>query len=421
MELLKSVEFPNHGEGTLLLTERVEAFSIYITKENPSRPEPGMFDSYIALKVDQEICQFFVKYKEDEEESRLMEKYGEKVGADKARIACYWYSYDRVGTTVKYGKGYTMNETTLLTGKFSTIVMPGEPDRIPSFFKPEGITYAHVFHHPSEEWIHGLIDEKEVVQLLPRAFVSNCSPFVKDSDTVTLFDLDRNLYVFSSTLPRACQELYGNIKRLQLENTCDPAMKLSDAIRYSLNTEGCLLNKTIKEKQNEFGDNAPKNMTYLRITLGPDERTGPGIPYVLEIWPSGHMSPVHNHGGACAIIKVLFGRITADVYNMITDPPEEDVKPVKTVDFKEGDITWISPQWFQTHMLRNRTDDFCATIQCYRYEEGDEIRWPAFDYVSPGDGQHTAILDQFYPNSDFSFVKLRSLVFEEYRKYLSGM
>ena len=28
---------------------------------------------------------------------------------------------------------------------------------------------------------------------------------------------------------------------------------------------------------------------------------------MLEIWPSGHHSPVHDHGNACAVIKVLYG------------------------------------------------------------------------------------------------------------------
>ena len=56
-------------------------------------------------------------------------------------------------------------------------------------------------------------------------------------------------------------------------------MKLSDAIRYSIRTPGMTLYKKLKEKEGEF--------PYLRITLGPNQRTAPGIPYVLEIWPAG--------------------------------------------------------------------------------------------------------------------------------------
>ena len=59
----------------------------------------------------------------------------------------------------------------------------------------------------------------------------------------------------------------------------NPITKLSDAIRYSIKTPGMTLYEKLKEKEEQF--------TYLRVTLGPDRRTAPGIPYVLEIWPSG--------------------------------------------------------------------------------------------------------------------------------------
>lgn len=31
----------------------------------------------------------------------------------------------------------------------------------------------------------------------------------------------------------------------------------------------------------------------------------PGVPYVLEIWPAGHFSPIHDHGDSNAVIKVV--------------------------------------------------------------------------------------------------------------------
>lgn len=244
-------------------------------------------------------------------------------------------------------------------------------------------------------------------------FVCNYPPLILDSNDVTMFDLDNNEVMFSSSLPSACQRLYGNIKGLELEYPPNPIMKLSDAIRYSIKTKGCLLYKTLHAKENEFGSFTE---TYLRVTLGPDRRTAPGIPYVLEIWPIGHKSPIHNHGGSFAIIKVLFGRITINVYNKQTDPPPNQSKVIKLFDAKEGDVTWISPNWFQTHHLENRTDDFCATIQCYRYGEKDKMHWPDFDYVS-SHGE----LDQFFPTSDFSFMFMRSQVLKEYETYLGGL
>ena len=102
-------------------------------------------------------------------------------------------------------------------------------------------------------------------------------------------------------------------------------------------------------------------------------RNGPGIPLVLEFWPSGCRSPVHDHGGACAIIKVLFGQIQISVYNKATNPvcPME---PLLKFDTKQGEFTWMDENWYQTHQLKNTTNEFCATIQSYRYRVEDQIQ-----------------------------------------------
>jgi hypothetical protein len=38
--------------------------------------------------------------------------------------------------------------------------------------------------------------------------------------------------------------------------------------------------------------------------LGYNLGDSPGVPYVLEIWPVGHYSPIQDHGDANAAIKV---------------------------------------------------------------------------------------------------------------------
>ena len=62
--------------------------------------------------------------------------------------------------------------------------------------------------------------------------------------------------------------------------------------RYSIQTDGALLNNLLKTK------------SYLRITMGKARGESPGVPYVLEIWPRGSRSVIHNHGAVCAVIKV---------------------------------------------------------------------------------------------------------------------
>ena len=429
---VKHADFPVNGQGTFILTSSdYMAYQMVVTSENLSKDDLEqcrLKGRYIALNIkgggDDPAASFDIS-----EEGGLRQLEFTKDDRARSQPDCqvaYWFSYDRDIMVLKYGKGYQMEETTLLTYDFLKDAKDAKDKEkvwkeYKSFFTAEIKKKVVVFGIPKLKG--GLIDYTPLFQFRPNPLVGNYPALVKDSSTVTLFDLDRGQFMFSSSLPPACRELYGNIKNLILEYPENPVLKLSDAIRYSIVTEGKTLYKKLQDKKNEFSEDKEKEgnikETYLRITLGPDVRTGPGVPYVLEIWPSGHYSPVHNHGNTCAIIKVLFGRITISLFNQQTSPPAEKPEFLKKFDAKEGDITWISPDWFQTHQLMSNTDDFCATIQCYRYTDDDTIHWPGFDHPSEGTDEE-GHLDVFYPNSDFTFLQMRSLVMQEYQEYLSG-
>ena len=64
----------------------------------------------------------------------------------------------------------------------------------------------------------GLGNVEQTLQFYPNPLVSNFSPIVKDSSEVTLFDLDCDRFMFSSSLPPACKELYDDIKGLYLNS-----------------------------------------------------------------------------------------------------------------------------------------------------------------------------------------------------------
>ena len=97
--------------------------------------------------------------------------------------------------------------------------------------------------------------------------------------------------------------------------------------RFSINTPGCKLYETLQRK------------SYLRITIGPSARQSPGIPYVLEIWPAGSQSPVHNHGSTYAIVKVLYGTIENRTFNKM---PSTATQPQELFRFdaQAGEVGW---------------------------------------------------------------------------------
>jgi len=147
----------------------------------------------------------------------------------------------------------------------------------------------------------------------------------------------------------------------------------------------------------------------LRITLGKNNGESPGIPYVLEIWPVGHYSPVHNHGGSSAIIRVLNGSVNVKLFPFLCDD-KGGVEPFAKTDLKVGDITWISPTLNQVHQLKNEGNkDTCMTIQCYMYEVENDAHYDYFDYVDT-DGSKK----QFEPDSDADFLLFKGIIQREW-------
>merc|ERR1712123_75603 len=80
---------------------------------------------------------------------------GTHMGLDADTITTYWLSYDRDNMTIKYGKGYAMEETTLLVCNFS-----------------EGVTTAEKLAKKRKQWsvFFGIYDptRKDAIILLYR-------------------------------------------------------------------------------------------------------------------------------------------------------------------------------------------------------------------------------------------------------------
>ena len=65
---------------------------------------------------------------------------------------------------------------------------------------------------------------------------------------------------------------------------------------------------------------------------------------------------------------------------------------------------------YQTHQLQNNSDDFCATVNCYRYAEYDQIHWNLFDYVH----NQTDQVGNFFPNTDLTYGEMKRIVLAEW-------
>jgi hypothetical protein len=223
-------------------------------------------------------------------------------------------------------------------------------------------------------------------------------------------DVAANAYLPNASLSPAAQALYNCVAGNKFVLNTPDFPEFSQAIEYSLKTPGMWCNTRIKQKATEFGKDPNPLETYLRITLGQNNGESPGVPYVMEIWPVGHYSPIHNHGGANAVIRVLNGTIHVSLYPFLCDQPNT-VEPFANQDFGKDDITWISSTLNQVHMLKNldTNTDTCITIQCYMYDKNDLLHYDYFDYL----GEKNAKA-QYEPDSDMDFVEFKKTMKKEW-------
>ena len=309
--------------------------------------------------------------------------------------ACYWFSVDSQNQILTAGVGEPRMETVVYSYKFPSEVHASNNAFLESLmyvtydaenvYVPMGFTPLRILRDP-------------ITATVPLT--------LKDTTGLTMDDVAAGKIMPVANLPTTSQKLYNCIAgpKFCLETPAFP--DFYKAIEYSIATPGCWCYETLKKKATEFSKDRPNILeTYLRITLGQNNGESPGIPYVMEIWPAGHYSPVHSHAGAEAVIRVLEGGIHVDLYPYLS----KDVAPFAGADFVKGDVMWISPTLNQTHQLKNFQTATCITIQCYMYDGEDDKHYDYFDYLD-----EKGTTQQYEPDSDMDFLAFKELMLEEW-------
>ncbi len=245
---------------------------------------------------------------------------------------------------------------------------------------------------------------------------------ILDTKDITMEMLCLNDYMPISNLPLTSQKLYNAISGPKIVLDDNDFPQFSQAIELSIRTPGLWCYEKLKQKSTEFNKDKPNELeTYLRITLGQNNGESPGIPYVMEIWPCNHYSPIHSHAGAEAIIRVLYGSIHVSLYPFLcgqtegsTDTNEPTrltgVKPFGEADFGLNEYTWVSPGLNQTHQLKNVSQTTtCVSLNCYLYDDSNSVHYDYFDYVD-SDG----VIKHYEPDSDMDFISFKKLMKQEW-------
>jgi hypothetical protein len=311
--------------------------------------------------------------------------------------AYYWVSLDAQNQTLRVGVGEARVETVIYS---YTFLFKNGDDRKANKKFMESLQTINVSD------TSGCVVPLRLLRDPVTALIASA---VAGTDTLSMDDVASSAFLPKSNLSPEAQQLYDCIsgKKFVLDDASFP--EFSQAIEYSIKTPGLWCNTRLKEKSTEFNKDKPNLLeTYLRITLGQNNGESPGIPYVMEIWPVGHYSPIHSHSGANAIIRVLNGSINVSQFPYLSG---SGVKPFAVNNYEKDQITWISPTLNQTHQLLNleTSKKTCITIQCYMYSNKDNAHYDYFDYID-GNG----VKMQYEPDSDMDFVAFKQLIKDEW-------
>ncbi|MEA2665935.1 MAG: hypothetical protein QOI11_2879 [Candidatus Eremiobacteraeota bacterium] len=395
-EVYTEYVFPVAGQGTISFTIAADGpFRIVLNDEKvPAGPD------HPVIVLDMGVTATTFRNRNDDSPASVIAMTSDPRALLMPGVAIpYWFSLDTNNRRLRFGKGEMLPQLTLLEAN-----LPPKPDPTTNCADP----YAYIANLRYVALAGTPLPQPSAHFLWPVPVTVGLPGLVVPSDAITLEDIATNRCTVSASLDQAAQVLYGTVagRGIQLDTPDFP--DFSAAIDYSIMTPGCWCYKTLEAKADEFGKPNPDE-TYLRITIGPNQGDSPGSPYVLEIWPGGHYSPIHDHGDAAAIIKVLHGTIWVELYPELS-PAVLDYYAEAV--FEQGEVTFLSPQFYQIHKLINKNPAgyMTATIQCYRYPATDTAHYEYFDYIAEDD-----TIQHFTPNSDCEFLAFKEIVRQEWQ------
>ena len=402
---LSHIKLLVHGQGVFIFKNTdntIPCILYFYNKDNSD-----------GLKV--EFTKNSVKVNRISNQEVLLDK-NNKEGLSDLKGAYYWFSIDAQNQKLYAGIGEARLDTVIYQYYFPPENLP----KIKRCGKPIKTSLnLDAGENKAKQFLENIIqiqissDSKSIkpIRLLRDPIHKTIPLVIKDIDELTMTDIANMKYMPKANLSVIAQKMYHCIAGKKFVLDDDDFPDFSKAIEYSIATPKMWCHKMLKKKSTEFNKDKPNILeTYLRITLGNNNGESPGIPYVMEIWPIAHYSPIHNHSEANAVIRVLHGEINVSLYPFLC-AEKDNIKPFGNISFNKDEITWISPTLNQTHKLMNLDTNTktCITIQCYMYDNEDTTHYDYFDYLDDNGN-----ILQYEPDSDMDFISFKNKMKEEW-------
>lgn len=84
---------------------------------------------------------------------------------------------------------------------------------------------------------------------------------------------------------------------------------------------------------------------------------------LVLVWTPGKGSPIHDHGNAHCIMKILHGSLTESRYEF---PDSDKQKPMELISQRthnENDVAYMADE-LGLHKMENRGDDYAISLHC---------------------------------------------------------
>ena len=200
------------------------------------------------------------------------------------------------------------------------------------------------------------IDAEEAARLREAVDYLSPSPLIFDARRV--FDFGRQ-----HEIPERALDLYRRARDLSLSHW------EQEAIRVSLNSPNGALRRLLEMKAVRDGVHDPKT-AYIRVDCFGKRIQSPCL---LEIWPGGHHSPIHEHANSTGLMKGVFGRVDIMLYEGLAARTKE----VALLSMTPERCSWMSPDHYQAHKVYCPMDehDFAATFHIYTDTQSDVFRY----------------------------------------------
>ena len=200
------------------------------------------------------------------------------------------------------------------------------------------------------------IDAREAMRLRDNVNYLSPSPLIFDARRI--FDYGRQ-----HEIPQAAYDLYRRTRDLSLSQW------EQEAIRVSLNSPGGALRRMLEMKAAR-SEGSDIRSTYIRVDCFGKRIQSPCL---LEIWPGGHYSPVHEHASSTGLMRGVFGRVDIMLYESLAPSPRE----IALMSVTAERCSWMSPGHFQAHKVYCPMDthDFAATFHIYTETQSNVFKY----------------------------------------------